>query len=146
MTTPSLQAQFKTLKYRPDFPERFGGFEDAQTFLRSFFPWYNHEHHHSALGLLTPAQVHYGQTAAVLARRQAVLTAAHAAHPERFVRAAPRPQAPPAAVWINPPSRTAPPPEAGERDLPQEVPPAGGPPTQATMPFAGRLGSPEERN
>ena len=143
---PFSEAQFKTLKYRPDFPERFGGLEDAQTFLRVFFPWYNHEHHHSALGLLTPAQVHYGQATAVLARRQAVLTTAHTAHPERFVRAAPRPQAPPTAVWINPPSRTAPPPEAGERDLPQEVPPAGGRSTQITQPLADRLGGPGDRN
>jgi len=143
---PFSEAQFKTLKYRPDFPERFGGLEDAQTFLRSFFPWYNHEHHHSALGLLTPAQVHYGQTAVVLAQRQKVLHVAYAAHPERFVRHAPRPQVPPPAVWINPPSRTAPPPEAGKRDLPQEVPPAGGPPTQATTPFAERLGGPADRN
>jgi putative transposase len=102
---PFSESQFKTLKYRPEFPDRFGGAEDARAFCGPFFGWYNHEHHHTGLALLTPADVHYGRTAAVLAQRQAVLTAAWRANPDRFVRQSPVPQVPPAAVWINPPPR-----------------------------------------
>jgi putative transposase len=100
---PFSESQFKTLKYRPDFPERFGCIEDARAFCRPFFGWYNTEHHHSALGLLTPEVVHYGRTVEVLAARQQVLTAAWQAHPDRFVRRPPVPPSPPVAVWINPP-------------------------------------------
>jgi putative transposase len=100
---PFSEAQFKTMKYRPEFPARFGCIEDARAFGRVFFPWYNTEHHHSALGLLTPDVVHHGRTADALAARQAVLTAAWRARPERFVGLPPTPAAPPAAVWINPP-------------------------------------------
>ena len=100
---PFSESQFKTLKYRPDFPERFGCIEDARAFCRPFFGWYNTEHHHGALGLLTPEVVHYGRTAEVLAARQEVLTAAWQAHPDRFVRRPPAPASPPGAVWINPP-------------------------------------------
>jgi putative transposase len=100
---PFSESQFKTLKYRPDFPERFGSIEDARAFCRPFFGWYNTEHHHSALGLLTPEIVHYGRTLEVLAARQQVLTAAWHAHPDRFVRRPPVPASPPGAVWINPP-------------------------------------------
>ena len=100
---PFSESQFKTLKYRPDFPERFGSIEDARAFCRPFFGWYNTEHHHSALGLLTPEIVHYGRTLEVLAARQQVLTAAWHAHPDRFVRRPPIPASPPGAVWINPP-------------------------------------------
>jgi hypothetical protein len=100
---PFSEAQFKTLKYRPEFPARFGGIEDARAFCHRFFLWYNTEHHHAGLGLLTPAVVHYGDAGAVAAARQAVLTAAYAAHPERFVHTPPTPPAPPAAVWINAP-------------------------------------------
>jgi len=103
---PFSEAQFKTLKYRPTFPERFGCLEDTRAFLRPFFSWYNHEHHHNGLALLTPAQVHDGQVEAVLARRQEVLDVAYAAHPERFVRRPPQPQRPLPAVWINPPPNT----------------------------------------
>ena len=103
---PFSEAQFKTLKYRPEFPDRFGGPQDARAFCGPFFGWYNHDHHHTGLGLLTPADVHYGRATAVLARRQAVLTAAWEANPERFVRRPPVPQTPPAAVWINPPPRS----------------------------------------
>jgi putative transposase len=101
---PFSESQFKTLKYRPEFPDRFASFEHALDFCGRFFRWQNDEHHHWGLGLLTPAMVHHGQAEAVLAARQTVLTAAHAAHPERFVRRPPRPLALPAEVWINPPA------------------------------------------
>jgi len=101
---PYSEAQFKTMKYRPDYPERFGSIQDARAWAHPFFHWYNHEHHHSGLGLLSPATVHYGQAQAVLDRRQQVLQAAYAAHPERFVRGVPKPLALPTEVWINEPS------------------------------------------
>jgi putative transposase len=102
---PFSEAQFKTLKYHPDFPERFGSIQDARLFCRAFFAWYNTEHRHSGLGLMTPHQVHYGDTGAIRAARQAVLDEVHRRHPERFVRQPPTAPAPPAAVWINPPDR-----------------------------------------
>jgi putative transposase len=101
---PFSESQFKTLKYRPEFPDRFASIEHGLDFCGKFFPWQNHEHHHGGLGLLTPATVHHGQADAVLARRQAVLTAAYAAHPERFVGQPPRPLPLPREVWINPPA------------------------------------------
>ena len=101
---PFSESQFKTLKYRPEFPDRFASIEDGLDFCGKFFHWQNHEHHHWGLGLLTPAMVHFGQADAALAARQVVLTAAHAAHPERFVRQPPRPMALPSEVWINPPA------------------------------------------
>ena len=100
---PFSESQFKTLKYHPDFPDRFGSFEHAHSFCVTFFPWYNTEHRHSGLGLLTPHDVHFGLAQEKLHRRAAVLAAAHALHPERFVRGLPRPQPLPQAVWINPP-------------------------------------------
>ena len=100
---PYSEAQFKTLKYRPEFPDRFGCIEDGRAFCAGFFGWYNDDHYHSGLALLTPATVHYGETAAVLARRRDILAAAYAQHPERFVRRVPVPAEPPKAVWINPP-------------------------------------------
>jgi putative transposase len=102
---PYSEAQFKTMKYRPDFPDRFTSIEDARGFARSFFDWYNREHRHSGLALLTPEAVHYGRTRAVMTLRQSVLTAAYAAHPERFVLKQPEPPALPNAVWINPPAK-----------------------------------------
>jgi putative transposase len=102
---PYSESQFRTLKYRADFPDRFGSIEDARGFCQSFFHWYNHEHHHSGLGLMTPAAVHYGQAADLLARRQLVLDAAFRDHPERFVRRPPRPPELPSAVWINKPPK-----------------------------------------
>jgi putative transposase len=102
---PYSESQFRTLKYRPGFPDRFGSIEDARGFCHSFFQWYNHQHHHSGLGLMTPAMVHHGQAAHILAHRQVVLDAAFQAHPERFVRKPPRPPELPSQVWINrPPS------------------------------------------
>jgi len=100
---PYSESQFKTLKYRPDYPDRFDGQTDAHAWARSFFQWYNHEHHHTGLGLLTPAIVHSGQASLVLAQRQQVLLAAYDAHPERFVRGMPKPPDLPDAVWINKP-------------------------------------------
>jgi putative transposase len=100
---PFSEAQFKTLKYRPDFPDRFGAYEDAETFCQRFFPWYNLEHRHGALGLMTPHDIHYGLAAAKWQQRAAVLRAAYAAHPERFPRGVPVPPPLPTAAWINPP-------------------------------------------
>ena len=100
---PYSEAQFKTFKYRPEFPDRFGCIEDSRAHCVGFFDWYNNDHYHSGLALLTPATVHYGETAAVLAQRREILATAYAQHPERFVRRAPRPAEPPKAVWINPP-------------------------------------------
>jgi putative transposase len=100
---PYSESQFKTMKYRPTYPERFGSIQDARAWARSFFRWYNHDHHHSALGLMTPAVVHYNQAEAVRGRRQQVLEAAYAAHPERFVCGEPKAPALPKEVWINKP-------------------------------------------
>ncbi len=100
---PYSEAQFKTLKYRPDFPERFGCQEDARGFHRDFFGWYNNEHHHTGLGLLTPADVHFGRAEQRRAERAVVLEAAHRAHPERFVLGTPVPPPLPTAAWINKP-------------------------------------------
>jgi putative transposase len=100
---PYSEAQFKTLKYRPDYPERFGCLVDARAWAQAFFAWYNEDHHHTGLGLLTPAVVHYGQAEPVLQKRQQVLAAAYAAHPERFVKHPPVPAQLPVTVWINPP-------------------------------------------
>lgn len=101
---PFSESQFRTLKYRPDFPDRFGCLLDARAHCQVFFPWYNDDHRHSGLGMLTPRNVHYGETATVLAQRKVVLDAAYTAHPERFVRRPPFPTAPPTSVWINPPA------------------------------------------
>jgi putative transposase len=100
---PFSEAQFKTLKYRPDYPGRFGELAQAVTWCRDFFDWYNDEHRHEALELLTPADVHFGRAPAILAARQQVLDGAYAAHPERFVRRPPAVGSPPTAVWINKP-------------------------------------------
>jgi putative transposase len=103
---PCSEAQFKTVKYHPSCPGRFGSVADARAWARSLFAWYNTAHHHSGVGLLTPATVHHGQAPAVIAARQQVLQAAYSAHPERFVRGTPTAPALPAAVWINPPTST----------------------------------------
>jgi putative transposase len=103
---PFSESHFKTLKYRPDFPDRFGSKEHARSFCQQFFPWYNTEHHHSGLGLLTPEVVHTQRAEQVRDRRQHTLDAAFAAHPERFVRKPPQPPALPTEVWINPPPKS----------------------------------------
>lgn len=100
---PYSESQFKTMKYRPDYPDRFGSLEDARAWARSFFTWYNNYHHHSGLGLLTPSVVHHGRVDEVIEQRQQVLEAAYAAHPERFVHGVPTVPRPPDQVWINKP-------------------------------------------
>jgi putative transposase len=100
---PFSEAQFRTLKYYPQFPERFGSIEDGRAFGQAFFRWYNQDHRHSGLGFLTPAVVHFGHADAVRAHRARVLATAYAAHPERFVNGHPQPADLPTAVWINPP-------------------------------------------
>jgi putative transposase len=100
---PYSEAHFKTLKYRPDYPDRFGSLADARHWARSFFAWYNDQHHHSGLGLLTPAVVHTGRAETVRQQHQAVLRQAYQAHPERFTKGLPRPAQLPEAAWINAP-------------------------------------------
>ena len=104
---PYSEAQFKTLKYQPDYPDRFGSVADARSWGRSFFRWYNEEHHHTGLGLLTPATVHTGRAQSVRQQRQVILAQAFQAHPERFVNGLPQPARLPEAVWINPPQSDA---------------------------------------
>ncbi len=100
---PYSEAQFKTMKYRPDYPDRFEGLDQARSWARAFFPWYNYEHHHTGLGLMTPAVVHHEQVDEVRAKRQRVLDAAYVAHPERFVKGRPIAPNAPDQAWINPP-------------------------------------------
>jgi len=100
---PYSESHFKTLKYSPQFPGRFGSIQDARGFLVEFFGWYNTMHHHSALGLMTPADVHFGRAEKRLVEREAVLRTAFEANPERFVRGRPKPPALPQEVWINKP-------------------------------------------
>ena len=101
---PYSEAQFKTLKYRPEFPDRFDSIEHARAFCRTFFDWYNHAHRHSGIGLMTPAAVHHGHAEELHTERQRVLAAAYTATPERFVRRPPTPPELPTAVWINKPT------------------------------------------
>jgi len=100
---PYSEAQFKTMKYRPNYPDRFDSLDHARSWARVFFTWYNHEHHHTGLGLMTPTVVHHGQVDEVRAKRQRVLDEAYAAHPERFVKGHPIAPKAPGQVWINPP-------------------------------------------
>ena len=109
---PYSESQFKTMKYRPGFPSRFASMEEARAFCQEFFPWYNTEHRHSGIGLLTPEAVHYRRAEALHAARRQVLATAYAAHPERFVNQAPQPPPLPTAAWINPPPNST---------LPEEV-------------------------
>ena len=100
---PFSESQFRTLKYMPDYPDRFGSYEDTLSFCRPFFSWYNTGHRHSGIGMLTPEMVHYGRAEEVLAHRHKVMLAAYSANPERFVRGVPHLTKLPQAVWINPP-------------------------------------------
>jgi putative transposase len=100
---PYSEAQFKTLKYRPDYPDRFDAIDQARNWSQSFFKWYNTDHRHTGLGLMTPAAVHFGQTEKLIQHRHQTLQHAYQLHPERFVKGEPRPLSPPAAVWINKP-------------------------------------------
>ena len=103
---PFSEAQFRTLKYRPEFPDRFGSLEHARAICHDLFAWYNDAHHHSGLRYLIPADVHYGRATTILERRHRTRLAAYAAHPERFVHGSPRAETLPTAVWINPPTKT----------------------------------------
>jgi len=100
---PYSEAQFKTLKYRPDFPERFGSLEDARSFGHRFFPWYNTEHYHSGIGYLTPEQVQFGLSDQIVKEREAVLRKAYERYPDRFKRGMPKPLPLPEVAWINKP-------------------------------------------
>jgi len=100
---PYSEAQFKTAKYHPTFPERFGSLLDARSWGGRFFHWYNYQHHHTGLGLMTPAAVHFGQAQALFLERRRILHLAYAAHPDRFVKGLPEPPPLAEAVWINPP-------------------------------------------
>ena len=103
---PYSESQFRTMKYRPGFPDRFGSIQHGRAFCQYFFPWYNDEHRHSGIGLLTPAGLHFGFADQVQLQRQAVLTIAYQHHPERFVRRHPKPFLIPKEVWINKPPTT----------------------------------------
>ena len=100
---PYSESQFKTMKYRPEFPEMFGSIEDARAFCQTFFPWYNKEHYHSGLGLMTPEDVHYGRTSSIIEDRRNTLLAAYDKHPERIKHRIPKPMIVPSVVWINKP-------------------------------------------
>ena len=100
---PYSESQFRTMKYRPEFPDRFGCIQDARAFCQPFFAWYNDDHRHSGIGMLTPAMVHFGLAPAIRQQRQTVLDAAYLAHPDRFVRRPPSPLPLPKEVWINKP-------------------------------------------
>ena len=102
---PFSEAQFKTMKYRPEFPARFGCLADARAFCQDFFAWYNTQHRHSGIGYMTPHSVHYGTAQAIHITRQATLDGAFLAHPNRFKSKKPKPHSLPTAVWINPPTK-----------------------------------------
>jgi putative transposase len=101
--TPFSEAQFKTLMYRPRFPERFPSIEEARSFCQDFFAWYNADHRHAGIGLMPPEAVHYGRASHLHAARADILRAAYLAHPERFVKGMPVPPPLPTAAWITPP-------------------------------------------
>jgi putative transposase len=115
---PYSESQFKTLKYRPDFPERFGSIEDARAHCQQFFHWYNTVHRHSGIGLMPPEIVHYGRADALTAQRGVTLEAACTAHPLRFKGKTPKPPAVPTAAWINPPQHSHVAIEAGKENDP----------------------------
>jgi putative transposase len=103
---PFSESHFKTMKYRPEFPDRFGCIQDSRAFCQTFFSWYNDEHRHSGIGMMSPAMVHYGQAPLIQEKRQVVLDAAYLAHPERFVRRPPTTLILPKEVWINKPKNS----------------------------------------
>lgn len=100
---PFSESQFKTMKYRPEYPIRFGSIQDARVFAVDFFRWYNEEHRHSGIALYTPSDVHYGRAEQIQQNRQAALDTAYQRYPKRFVNKPPEAATPPQAVWINPP-------------------------------------------
>ena len=101
---PYSESQFKTMKYCPQFPSRFGSAEDGRLFCGGFFDYYNYEHRHSGIGFMTPADVHYGRAEQLTTARRQILLEAHRTHPERFVRGTPQPPVLPPQAWINPPT------------------------------------------
>jgi putative transposase len=103
---PYSESQFRTMKYRHEFPDRFGSIQDARAFCQTFVAWYNDDHRHSGIGMMTPAMVHYGQAPLIRDKRQTVLDAAYLAHPDRFVRRPPAPLQLPKEVWINKPQNS----------------------------------------
>jgi putative transposase len=105
---PYIESHFRTLKYRPEFPGRFGSYEDCEAHCQRFFGWYNQQHRHSGIAYLTPEVVHYNRAEGVIAQRQQVLDAAKLAHPERFIKGPIHPPLP-KQVWINNPTKAAPP-------------------------------------
>jgi putative transposase len=132
---PFSEAQFKTLKYRPDFPERFGSIEDARAYCRRFFEWYNREHRHSGIGMLTPYEVHQGLGEATRAARATVLHEAFVRHPERFPNGMPVPQPLPTEAWINKPASMTAPAEPADQRAPRGAQ-AGGADVGATAVIA----------
>lgn len=132
---PFSEAAFKTFLYRPGVPERFGSVEDARVFFAALIRWYNEEHYHSGIALLTPGDVHRGTEDAIIAQRQAVLDAAHRAHPERFVHGKPVHPTPPVVVWINPPPTTVSSTTLSSSPPPPLAPslPQGGPQREAAL-------------
>lgn len=104
---PHIESLFKTVKYQPEFPSTFANLAQARAFCRDFFSWYNRQHRHSSLALLTPADVHHGRAQAILRQRQVTLDAAYAAHPKRFVRGNPKAHGLPTASYINRPQDPA---------------------------------------
>ena len=123
---PFIESHFKTLKYRPEFPERFGSLEHARSCVHDLIEWYRHEHHHSSLEYLTPHDVHYGLADQRLAERDAVMQNAYEAPPERFVHGPPKKRQLARAVWINPPKNTA---DAGVDQVKNETEPEGSAPS-----------------
>jgi putative transposase len=102
---PFSESHFKTLKYRPDFPDRFGCIEDARAHCQQFFRWYNDCHRHSGIGLMTPQAVHHGQAQVLFRQRANTLNTAFVSHPNRFKGNCPQPPRLPVAAWINPPKK-----------------------------------------
>jgi putative transposase len=139
---PFSEAGFKTLKYRPNFPERFGSSEDARAYCVDFFAWYNDEHYHSGIGLQTPSSVHHGRAQRVVEERALVLAAAHTAHPERFVRRIPKPPALPTAVWINQPKEAHSAPSADRSAAQPDDQPASNPSTSSAATREDRIARP----
>jgi putative transposase len=136
---PFSEAQFKTLKYRPGFPERFGSLEDARTHCRAFFEWYNREHRHSGIAMVTPHDLHHGLAEGRRRDRAAVLRAAWEKYPQRFPHGCPVPPELPAAVWINKPSSVAAPAEPADQRALRSAP-AGGAVDEATIANAAAEG------
>jgi putative transposase len=141
---PFSEAQFKTVKYRPEFPGRFGSIQEGRVFGQRFFSWYNNEHHHSGIAYLTPAQLHYGRAREILDARHRVISAAALQHPERFVHGLPKLIETPSAVWINPPGQKSALQDALQRAISPSAIPWAGPPK--AIPTLSTLTLPDQPN